>query len=214
MPALDFATSLNPVLSELYRDLAQPGRAGGITAAICSAAPGEGVTTIVYNLMRRLAADPAAGRRICAIDANHAHPELNRLFQLPGRPGLTDHVLGAASLDEIIHPTELSPFVSLIPFNPNIEGSAAVQISTQLPRMLEQLKKRFDLILIDTAPILSDNRVQLDPQHIDAFYLVIKAQSTQREIVQKALEDLRAKNATIKGVILNQRQLLIPKVLY
>jgi len=204
-------TELNPLISQLFASMSA---SGSRAVAFVSSTRHEGTTTIVQNVMRRVASDSMGRRKICAIDANYDNPELNRAFNLPARPGLEDYILGAARIDEILHQTDISPDARLIPFTANVSSAASLQISGALPILVGELKKRFDLILIDSAPIAIDNNIQICCPQIDDFYLVVKAHDTQREIAQKAVDRLRANGCPVRGVILNQRQFIIPRVFY
>jgi len=70
--------------------------------------------------------------------------------------------------------------------------------------LISNLKKRFDLLLIDTPPILPASDALLLAPHTDGVVLMIKAGLVNREMIQKAVEQLRLAQAKVVGVVLNQ----------
>ncbi|MCX7014432.1 MAG: CpsD/CapB family tyrosine-protein kinase [Candidatus Sumerlaeota bacterium] len=212
---VNIESELDALLTRIYRRRAEKAPAGvGLAVAFVSSTRREGTTTIVLNLVRRIAMENGERYRICLVDANYDNPELNRLLEQTGHPGLTDYVMGNVSVEEILHETQIGPSVALIPFNLNSIASAPLQVSTRLPQLLSELKTRFDLIVVDCSPVLVNIHVYRGVSEIDDFYVVVRAHSTQREVVKRALTDLQSNGCPVQGVILNQRQFIIPRVFY
>lgn len=140
------------------------------TILFTSAVENEGKSTTVANLA---VAHALAGKRVCLADLDLRHPSVERMFnQLPGR-GVTDIAVGNASLDEALVQIKLSEAGKTAAANgsgPDGEKTASGLwllpcgaippdpgefVSTQaLAAVVGQLRERFDLVLIDTPPLL------------------------------------------------------------
>ena len=83
-----------------------------------------------------------------------------------------------------------------------------------LRQRLTELRSQFDYVLIDVAPTNTCNDGIVLGSSSDGIVLVLKANSTRRDIARKALQELRAANLPILGAILNQRTFPIPDNIY
>ena len=86
--------------------------------------------------------------------------------------------------------------------------------SSAIAQQLLRLREQFDYVLIDSPAVQHHGETSLLVQGADSEVLVIKAGQTRREAVQRALAILRAGNAQIAGMVLNQRTFPVPQALY
>jgi hypothetical protein len=90
----------------------------------------------------------------------------------------------------------------------------AVGSNSAIAQQLLSLREQFEYLLIDSPAVRHDGESSVLAQAADGVVLVIKAGQTRREVVQRALDLLRAGNAQIAGMVLNQRTFPVPQALY
>jgi Mrp family chromosome partitioning ATPase len=80
-------------------------------------------------------------------------------------------------------------------------------------RILE-LRKNFDFVLIDLPPLREYGQPLVSGQTVDGYIIIVEANSTRREMVLKAKEDIENANVRVLGAVLNNRKFPIPEFLY
>jgi succinoglycan biosynthesis transport protein ExoP len=166
---------------------------------ITSAAAGEGKSSLSANLGITAS---RAGRDVVIIDADLRKPTVSRYFDLTSPIGLTDVLVGRWSVDEALQQVPGERLCVLtsgpVPAAPGeLVGSAA------MAALIEELEHRFDLVIIDTPPILPVSDGLSLAVNVDGVVLVARMRETTRRSVQKAAEALRKVNATLVGVVGN-----------
>lgn len=167
---------------------------------VTSSVPQEGKTATSVNL----ALSMAQMEKTLLIDADLRSPSVGQSFALPKNlPGLTQAIIGANSLDQCIHSIEdykldILPAGQLPPNPSELLGSA------RFKSLLEQLKQKYDRIVIDTAPcaIVSDSL--LLGRAVDGAIFVVRADETSRRVVRSAVHHLKDANTVLIGAMLNQ----------
>lgn len=131
---------------------------------ITSAVSGEGKTSLSCHLATSLA---RAGRRTLLIDGDLRRPSIHHLLDLLEGPGFSELLRGEADFDEVIQPVPAAHFWTIPAGHPD---STAIELLAQdrLRRILDQLRQRFDNIVIDTAPVLPVADALLIGRHVDA----------------------------------------------
>lgn len=166
---------------------------------VSSAIPGEGKTTTTVNLAATLA---GLGRRVVVVDADLRKPQIHRRLDVRFHPGLADYLTGAASIDDVLHPTAVAG-LSAIPFGHLPPNPTDLLMGGAVVELIEALRERFDYVFFDTPPVLyfADSRV-LAPV-VDAALLVVRAGETPRENVARARRLIEQVNGRIMGIVLN-----------
>ncbi len=164
--------------------------------AFSSASAKEGKTTVVSNLGMALA---RMNRRVLLIDGDLRKRRLHRVFEVDNGAGLYEALTtnSAPSVKE----TKL-PNLFVLPSGKGIDGDMLFYTS-KLGDLLERLKTEFDMILIDTPPLLQVADARLICNQADATVLVI-AQHTPREVALLARQRLAADESHLLGTILNK----------
>jgi capsular exopolysaccharide synthesis family protein len=166
---------------------------------VTSAGPSEGKSSTVLNLAH---AFQEFGRRVLVVDTDLRRPSLHRALSLSNKPGIVDFLRGTATFEEICRP--LPSGVTVIPGQVAPEDAASMLASSRAKELLKEANDRFDLILVDSAPVLAvpDNLLLMTT--LDRAIIVIKASSTTKRDFQKVKTSLEQMNANILGVVLNQ----------
>jgi succinoglycan biosynthesis transport protein ExoP len=168
--------------------------------AITSSLPGEGKTTTAICLARTAA---LAGSRVMLIDCDLRQRSINAL--LPGEPkiGLIEVLNGSAQLADAAV-LDSSSGATLLPLAKSAYTPKDVFSSPAMRNLLSELRSTYDLIILDTAPVLpiADTRV-LAPL-ADTVVVLTRWRKTQRKAVEATLNLLRLSNAHVAGVALSQ----------
>jgi len=167
----------------------------------------EGKTTILTNL-GVVAAERR--QRVLLIDADLRRPRLHDIFDVPNDRGLTDallrsHAPGAAEnlpIDSFIRPTTTEG-LSILPSGPVDTTSTTLLHSANLQALLQRCRKDFELILIDTPPLMlyADGRIL--GRLSDGVVMVIRANTRSQEELKAVCERLQHDQIPILGTILN-----------
>jgi capsular exopolysaccharide synthesis family protein len=172
---------------------------GGRVLVITSVDMMEGKTTVLTNL-----GVVAAQRRqsVLLIDADLRRPRLQDIFDLPNDRGLTDALLGSLPLDALVQPTT-TPGLSVLTSGPVDAASTTLLHSSDLHALLQRCRKDFDLILVDTPPLMlyADGRIL--GRLSDGVVMVVRANTRSQEELRATYGKLRQDQIPVLGTILN-----------
>jgi succinoglycan biosynthesis transport protein ExoP len=167
---------------------------------VTSAAPAEGKTVFALMLARQSA---QSGKRVIAIEGEMRKPKFGReLYPLPQK-GLTEYLTGDATLDEITGVDNASG-VHFIAVRKRSRFASELLASREMAALMQELREKYDLIVIDTPPasIVAD-ALQLGAL-IDTAVLVVKWGATPQHLVADAVHKLRVSNVPLAGAVLTQ----------
>lgn len=186
----------------------KPPRVVVVTSALHS----EGKTITALNLAIALA-QTVSKPKILLIDADMRRGRVARYLGVEHPIGLTEFLSGKASLDEILFHIDLEnlTFISSgnIPHNPSeLLGSAS------MTALLNEVRQRFDYILIDTPPVISVTDSGILAAQTDGVVMVVQAGRTQRGIVDHAVELLEQAHAKLVGHVLTNIEYHLPEYIY
>jgi capsular exopolysaccharide synthesis family protein len=166
---------------------------------ITSCAPQEGKTTIAVNLAGSFA---LINKKTVIVDCDFRKPRVHNLFKEKRIPGLIDYMFGLVTFEEILKPTKVKNLFYIpsgtIPPNP-----AEMLESTQMEAFLKELKTLFDIIIIDSPPIIAVTDSEILARMADATLLVVSADNTEIDLMEKSVELLKSDNIQFIGTVLN-----------
>jgi succinoglycan biosynthesis transport protein ExoP len=193
-PVVESYRSLRAALQFVGRDA--PFRAILIT----SAGAGEGKTSTAANLGVILA---NAGKRVVLVDCDLRRPRLGAFLGLQESPGLTSILEGHDDLTSAVQPVPHVRGLSFIGTGPLLPNASEWLGSTATAEFFDLLRAEFDVVLIDTPPLLLSDAVVLS-NYADAILLVVAAGQSKSKDVQRALKLLRQTRAIPAGIVLNK----------
>lgn len=172
------------------------------TIMVTSTYPSEGKSTTISNLAITFA---KTDKKILLIDSDLHNPTLHRIFLTSNRVGLTNILTNQCSMQDAI--VELPvPNLSILPSGTLMPNSAELLGSSRMEQLLSNLKPLYDLILIDSPPILAVSDSQILSTFCDGTLFVIKHGKVKRAAAQKALACLHNVRANVLGVVLNHKK--------
>lgn len=168
--------------------------------AMTSSLPGEGKTTNALALAHNLI---GLGKSVVLIEGDIRRRALLEYFpDLPAR-GLVSVFAGELTLDEALyHPQGLG--IALLPGEQGGVNAADLFASDRFRALIEELKTRYDVILIDTPPVLVVPDARIIARLCDALLFTVRWDSTSHEQLSEALRMVRNANQKVTGTILSQ----------
>ena len=164
---------------------------------VTSAVPGEGKSTTVSNLGYVLADD--LGKSTLLIDCDFKRPVLHAYNNVPSKPGLVEAIYGDAQLTDCLHGVSES-FLRILPAGRRDHQLVDIGKIPQINSFITSLKDKFEFIILDAPPILPLADMNLLASMADMLLVVIRVDSTPREIVQRAIKRLQPSSRA--GIIL------------
>jgi len=169
------------------------------TILITGASPQEGKTTVAINLGIVFA---NANEKTLILEADMHKSRISNSFDIDNKSGLSSFLAGASSLDISIKPT-LVPNLFVMPSGPNPPNPAELLTSNKNRQLLEELKARFDRIIIDSPPVLTVADTAILANIVDGTIDVIRAGFLNIDVILKGRQRLNETKTKIIGVILN-----------
>ncbi|HXH50631.1 MAG TPA: CpsD/CapB family tyrosine-protein kinase [Terriglobia bacterium] len=170
-----------------------------------------GCTSICAGAAETIAAQVDAP--VCVMDANLRRPALHLCFGMENLRGLTDAVFKPGPISQY---TQKLPGSNLwlLPCGSMASQLSAVIKAEHLQARINELRKEFAYILIDSPPVSEHTDAILLGRLTDGAVLVLESNATRREVARIAKEDLEAAQVRVLGAVLNKRTFPIPQFLY
>jgi succinoglycan biosynthesis transport protein ExoP len=167
---------------------------------ITSAEPGEGKTTFSVHFA---IANAARGKKTLIVDGDLRRPSVHARFGLNPREGLSSVLNGTMLWQEVVLPVEGRPNLSILPSGPGSHRAADL-IGPRLSELLDEFGKEYDLVILDSPPLLGFAECLQMATAADGVLIVSKAGETKRKAVAAVVTALQRVRANIIGVVLNQ----------
>ncbi|MDZ7624200.1 MAG: polysaccharide biosynthesis tyrosine autokinase [Ignavibacteriaceae bacterium] len=166
---------------------------------ITSSAPQEGKTTIAVNLAGSFA---TSKKKVLLIDCDLRKPSVHKLFNRDKVPGLIDYLIGGAKLDEVLIKSEI-PNLSIILSGTIPPNPAEMLDSQEMRNFLKKLRDQFDLIIIDSPPVIAVTDSEILTSMVDGTILIVSSENTEIEMMERSVELIRRENTQFLGTVLN-----------
>jgi polysaccharide biosynthesis transport protein len=192
--------------AESYRSLRtslQFARQGQQLRCLVVTSPGvnEGKTATLANLGVVFA---QAGERVVMVSGDLRRPRIGEFFELDEQTGLSHVLLGQRTLEETLVPIPGFGRLTLLPAGPIPPNPAELLNSARAQEIFARLRHHYDLVLIDSPPVMPVTDPAVLAQYADATLLLAAAGQTRRSDLHRAVERLDQVNATILGIVLNK----------
>lgn len=205
-PAANLVAFADPksAAAEAYRSLRTSIQFAGLdhkcrTILVTSSSPGEGKSTTVANFGVVMA---QTGSRVCLIDSDLRRPTLHRVFGLSNNKGLTTALLEGLPFAQVAQVTSVPNLMALtsgpVPPNP-----AELVGSNRMRESLEAAVEDFDMILLDSPPLVSVSDAVALSAFTDGVVLVVQTGKVPHEVIRRAAAQLHAVKGRVLGVVMN-----------
>lgn len=167
---------------------------------VTSAGPSEGKTTTCVNIAQVMA---KAGDRTLIIDADMRRPRLRKIFELePNTTGLSNFLVGNATIEEIIHPTKTDGLF-IIPSGPIPPNPVELLNHPRLKELMAYAAEHFDRVLYDTPPVIAVTDSAILARLADGVIFSVHGGQSHRDVIKRGIDTLSKVGSHIFGVVLN-----------
>lgn len=174
-----------------------------VVVMITSSIPAEGKSTIVCDLASMAS---EGDHRVLVIDADLRRPTVHKKFNVPNVRGLSScdqkHLNGNFIKSLIVQDHETG--VDVLPAGEDKVRPQKILKGPVLPQILSAERQNYDLIILDTPPVLAVSDALLVGKHCDAAVFVVKWSSSARRLVQRAMVRFSKGSAPMAGCVLTQ----------
>ncbi len=169
------------------------------SVAITSSLPDEGKTSLTLSLARMSA---MSGAKTLVIDGDFRRRQLTEAAGIKTDFGLVEHLFGSGNLDDAIQRDEKSG-TDVLPLSLNGHTPHDVFGTRAFDELHKKLRTMYDLILIDTGPLLLMAEARVIAGKVDKTILVARWRRTNRATARKSMALLKTFRANVLGVVLN-----------
>jgi capsular exopolysaccharide synthesis family protein len=173
---------------------------GGVAIMVTSSYPEEGKTTIAVNLSVMFAQSSV---KVILVDADIRKGRVAKYFKHKSAPGLSDYLSGQNTLDEVIHRSHVNDNLSFIACGTHSPKPYELLESDEMKALLDELRKRYDYVIIDTPPVLLISDALALTPITDGAVLVCRHQVSYVSDISRALSTLEFAKANLLGVVVN-----------
>jgi protein-tyrosine kinase len=165
--------------------------------AVTSAIAGEGKTVSTVNLARNIAS--SGRKKVLLVDVDLRKCDLSKRMRVPPLPGLTELIAGAAKMQDILR--TVAPGLFVIAGGMRISAPWELLTGERFRDFLKEARDRFDLVLLDTAPVIPVSDTQALRDLVDGIILVYRLGFTPHPLFRQTMDEIGEKK--MLGVVLN-----------
>ena len=168
------------------------------TIVVTSAEAAEGKSTVAGNIALSFAQNE---KKVIIVDCDLRKPSVHKNFKISNLIGLSEVLIGKERLEEVIQKRNENLDVltsGKIPPNPSEMLSSGA-----MTNLIEKLREKYDMVILDSAPLQAVTDAQILSTKADGTILVVRAQATNRESVVEAKNLLTKVGANIIGTVLH-----------
>lgn len=166
---------------------------------VTSSLAAEGKSTNCVNIAITFA---ETGAKVCVIDCDLRRPNLHRLFDENASPGMSNYLVGMATIDQVVRHSKYQSLDYIcsgdIPPNP-----AELLGSQRFEELIKALEEKYDYIVVDTCPVNIVTDTAILAKFIPEVIIVALQNSTEKDALRDAVNQLEFAGAKIIGFILN-----------
>lgn len=165
---------------------------------VTSSEPGEGKSTTTGNLGLSMAQD---GKKTIIIDCDLRKPTIHKNFEISNTSGLSELIIGKINIEEATK--EVNRNLKVITSGKIPPNPLEMLGSENMKKLLAKLKEHYDVIILDSPPILVVADAQVLSTLADGTVMVVRAGKTKKEMVLKAKKKVEQVHGKILGMLLN-----------
>ncbi|SHF21735.1 CpsD/CapB family tyrosine-protein kinase [Alkalibacter saccharofermentans] len=167
---------------------------------ITSSVQGEGKSTITANYGVTLA---QSGKKVLIVDCDLRRPQIHKIFNISNTNGLSNVLVGDNKMDKNIKDTKV-PNLFVLTSGPIPPNPSEMLDSKRMRELILSLKDHFDMILLDSPPIMPVTDGLILSQIVDGTIVIVSLGSTERDALKKTMDSLEKIGANILGTVINK----------
>lgn len=169
------------------------------TIVVTSSRAGEGKSMTSCNLALSFAQE---NKKVLLIDCDLRKPSIHKKFRISNLKGLSNTLVGKIEIENAEY--RYNNYLTILTSGPIPPNPSEMLGSNQLKNLVEKLKERYDVIILDSAPLQAVTDAQLLSANADGTILVVEAEKTKKDDIVSAKELLNKVDANILGLVLNK----------
>jgi succinoglycan biosynthesis transport protein ExoP len=166
---------------------------------VTSAGASEGKTVTSVNLASSLA---EGGSRVLLVDVDLRRPRCHHVLGVTNDRGLSSFLAGQAEFESVVHVVG-DTSLSFVPAGATPPNPAELVGSARMRDAVEQLRDRYDFVILDSPPVLPVTDAVVLGREADGVVLVVKGYDTPRELVRRARDQLLHASVHLLGAVVN-----------
>lgn len=170
------------------------------TIVITSSVEGEGKSFVASNIAISWAAE---GKKVLLIDGDLRRPGVANYFALTGKLGLTNFLVGDADIKDIQQSSDVDK-LTIITTGPIPPDPAKLVESRRMHQLVKEMEGIYDLIVIDSPPILAASDAIVYGTWTDGTLIVIESGRASRRHFSDIIELVKKANINVIGAVLNK----------
>ena len=168
--------------------------------AFTSSVPSEGKSTLTYNLASILS---TLGYRVLLVDADMRKPTIHKLAGLSNKFGLSTALATSNPWQDLIQAGDDLDKLHVLTSGSLPPNPMLLLESNKMAALIQEWRKEYDYVLIDTPPIIGITDAQCLTSKVDTFILVAAINRSTRSGISRALEILSTAKANVSGLLIN-----------
>ena len=167
--------------------------------SVTSPAAGDGKSTLALNLAVSLA---QSGKRTVLLESDLRRPKVHKLTGVDNKVGVVDVLRGTVDIESSVQATQV-PDLFIIPCGSRPKDPAELLARPEYETLLEDLRSRFDYVIVDTPPILAVTDPAGVAARVDGVIVCMRLSRHTRDLGKRTIDSLRDIGATVSGVVIN-----------
>lgn len=163
----------------------------------------EGKTTTAVNMATTYA---QSGKKVLLMDCDLRKSRVHHLLGIGQSPGITDYMVDSKSLESVVQPIDEIPGFHILTSGSHPPNPVDMLESNKMKKLLSWAKSKYDVIIIDSPPVLSVTDASVLSKQVDGVVMVVGAYVTKKEELKRAKKILEMVNANILGAIMTKAE--------
>ena len=165
---------------------------------VTSSVPGEGKSTTAGNLAIALA---QSGNKVLLVDCDMRKPSIHKKFKISNAAGTAELLLRKKLFEEVAN--KYNENLTIITAGKIPPNPSEMLASRAMTAFIEEMKKEFKYIILDTPPLQAVTDAQVLSTKADGLLLVVRAGSTKKELVSNSVDLIKKVHGKVIGTVLN-----------
>lgn len=167
---------------------------------VTSSIPGEGKSFIAANLA---ISNALTGKKVVLVDLDLHNPGLGKIFEKENDPGVSDYLIGEKDPEEIITRVQGHENLFFVSAGNLQENPSELLVNSKIEYFIEYLKGAFDIIIMDTAPIVLVTDAYILSPYADATLFVVRHKFTPKILVKRIDDTIKINPLKNPAIIFN-----------